>query len=181
MAAVRSAPGHPPCGNAPQIRHPRERGDPARGVSISPGMGAQVMGRIANGRDRLAFVPTEFRTPHASKASDPADGRRSKCEARIRKGPVKRHSRPHWPFALPGRTVWPMHRRLLLLAPLAAFISACAGRGSNDAGQQVPATPPSPAIVDASASGASPAAATAGATSTSRADFTVVHWIHAKT
>ena len=75
----------------------------------------------------------------------------------------------------------PMHRRLLLLAPLAAFISACARGGSNDAGQQVPATPPSPAIDDASASRASPAAATAGATSTSRADFTVVHWIHAKT
>ncbi len=28
-------------------------GNPARGVSISPGMGAQVMKRIANGRDRL--------------------------------------------------------------------------------------------------------------------------------
>ena len=28
-----------------------------------------MMGRIANGRDRLDSVPTEFRTPHTSKGS----------------------------------------------------------------------------------------------------------------
>ena len=33
------------------------------------GWGAQVMRRIANGRDRLDSVPTQFRTPHASKGS----------------------------------------------------------------------------------------------------------------